>query len=142
MAARSTTAGTPVKSCMRIRAGAKAISLLGSAVSSQPANASTSAGSTLIPSSLRSMFSSRTFREYGRRSTPPRESSRKISKRLPPTDRSALEPKLLWLVPMRLTPRRTVLDRSPSLAHAMGFLAQTTFSCPPDSGCRRISLLR
>ena len=29
MAARSTTAGTPVKSCIRMRAGAKAISVLG-----------------------------------------------------------------------------------------------------------------
>ena len=44
MAARSTTAGTPVKSCMRIRAGAKAISVSGSASASQPASASMSSG--------------------------------------------------------------------------------------------------
>ena len=43
MAARSTTAGTPVKSCMTTRAGVKAISSLGSALASQRASFSTSA---------------------------------------------------------------------------------------------------
>ena len=43
IAARSTTAGTPVKSCIRTRAGWKGISTLGSAAASQEAIASTSA---------------------------------------------------------------------------------------------------
>ena len=42
MAARSTIAGTPVKSCRRTRAGRKEISWLGSARASQPATARTS----------------------------------------------------------------------------------------------------
>ena len=44
IAARSTIAGTPVKSCSSTRAGVKAISVLGSAFASQPASASMSAG--------------------------------------------------------------------------------------------------
>ncbi len=43
IAARSTTAGTPVKSCISTRAGVNAISLLGCAFASQLASASTSA---------------------------------------------------------------------------------------------------
>ena len=43
MAARSTTAGTPVKSCMRMRAGENAISRFGAAEGSHAASASTSA---------------------------------------------------------------------------------------------------
>ena len=43
IAARSTTAGTPVKSCISTRAGWNGISTLGSAVASQVAIASTSA---------------------------------------------------------------------------------------------------
>ena len=62
IAARSTTAGTPVKSCMSTRAGVKAISLLGSAFASQVARASTSSRVT-EPSSVRSRFSSRTLSE-------------------------------------------------------------------------------
>ena len=106
MAARSTTAGTPVKSCMRMRAGAKAISLSGSAVGSQPARASMSSGLTVTASSWRSMFSRRILSEYGRvgaaqygsRSAPDVESRRKISNVRPPTARSARAPKLLWLL--------------------------------------------
>ena len=54
IAARSTTAGTPVKSWSRTRAGANEISRLGSSVATQPATASTS---SLSP--FRSTFSSR-----------------------------------------------------------------------------------
>ena len=63
IAARSTTAGTPVKSCIRTRAGWKGISALGSAAGSQPAIASTSAAVTLCPSSSRNTFSSSTLIE-------------------------------------------------------------------------------
>ncbi len=71
MAARSTTAGTPVRSCMSTRAGVKAISRASSpadspwrvGVSDQRASASMSAARTLTPSSWRSRFSSRTLIE-------------------------------------------------------------------------------
>ena len=69
IAARSTTAGTPVKSCMTTRAGVKAISLEGSALWSQVASASMSSLRTATPSSLRSRFSSRIFSENGSRAT-------------------------------------------------------------------------
>ncbi len=49
IAARSTTAGTPVKSCSRTRAGVKEISRLGSSVATHPATASTSADVTAVP---------------------------------------------------------------------------------------------
>jgi len=67
IAARSTTAGTPVKSCRSTRAGMNAISRLGSAAGSQPASARMSASFTWRPSSLRSRFSSRIFSENGSR---------------------------------------------------------------------------
>ena len=69
IAARSTTAGTPVKSCIRTRAGWKGISSAGSALASHFAIVSTSSAVTDSPSSSRSTFSSRTFIEYGRRAT-------------------------------------------------------------------------
>ena len=62
IAAKSTTAGTPVKSWRRIRDGRKAISFFWP-LSTQFANASISALVTEPPSSLRSRFSSRTFNE-------------------------------------------------------------------------------
>ena len=65
MVARSTTAGTPVKSCMMTRAGVNWISTLGWAFASQPTRARTSSAVTLAPSSVRSRFSSRIFRLYG-----------------------------------------------------------------------------
>ena len=68
-AARSTTHGTPVKSCRITRAGVKAISLDGSALASQVASASMSSRRMPAPSSLRSRFSSRTFSENGSRAT-------------------------------------------------------------------------
>ena len=64
IAARSTTHGTPVKSCSSTRAGANEISRDGSSVATQPATASTSAS---VP--LRSTFSSRIRSVYGSRAT-------------------------------------------------------------------------
>ena len=65
IAARSTTAGTPVKSCMSTRAGVNEISSLGSALASHFASASMSCLRIDSPSSLRSRFSSSTFSENG-----------------------------------------------------------------------------
>ena len=66
MVARSTTQGTPVKSCMITRAGVNWISWLGSA--SGPTGRARGSWSAvmLAPSSVRSRFSSRTLRLYGR----------------------------------------------------------------------------
>ncbi len=69
IAARSTIAGTPVKSCISTRAGWKGISSDGSAFASQDAIVSTSSAVTESPSSSRSAFSSRTLSEYGSRAT-------------------------------------------------------------------------
>ena len=76
MVARSTTAGTPVKSCMITRAGLNWISVFGSAFGFQPASARICSAVTLRPSSVRSRFSSSTFRLYGSRSLPGTRSSR------------------------------------------------------------------
>ena len=59
IAARSTTAGTPVKSWRSTRAGAKVISLDGSSLPTHVATASTSSRVTVSPSSRRRRFSSR-----------------------------------------------------------------------------------
>ena len=64
IAARSTTAGTPVRSCSSTRDGANEISSDGSAFASQRATASTS-----LSSPLRRTFSSRTRSVYGSRAT-------------------------------------------------------------------------
>ena len=79
--ARSTTQGTPVKSCITTRAGVNWISLLGWASASQPARARMSSAVMFAPSSVRSRFSSSTLRLYGRESTsaPVTALSRKIS---------------------------------------------------------------
>ena len=69
IAARSTTAGTPVKSCRITRAGVKAISSLGSALASQRASFSTSSAVTEPLPSVRSRFSSSTLRLKGSRAT-------------------------------------------------------------------------
>jgi hypothetical protein len=67
IAARSTTAGTPVKSCMSTRSGVKAISDEGgppeNRLPAQPASASMSGARTWLPSSWRRRFSKRTFIE-------------------------------------------------------------------------------
>src|SRR3954469_14376170 len=88
IAARSTTAGTPVKSCMTTRAGVKAISWLGSALASHRASASMSAASTAPLPSVRRRFSSRILRLNGRRATSNfdcRAPMRKISSSRSPT---------------------------------------------------------
>ena len=69
IAARSTIAGTPVKSCISTRAGWNGISSDGSRSASQEAMVSTSAAVTDSPSSSRSAFSSSTLSEYGSRAT-------------------------------------------------------------------------
>ena len=75
MAARSTTAGTPVKSCISTRAGRKAISCSTlPRFSTHSATARRSPASTVGPS-LRSRFSSSTFIDTGRRETPERPAS-------------------------------------------------------------------
>ena len=63
IAARSTTAGTPVKSCISTRAGRNAISCSSDFLRSHLDTATMSAFLTERPSSLRRRFSSRTFIE-------------------------------------------------------------------------------
>src|SRR5665647_809748 len=79
MVARSTTQGTPVKSCMITRAGVNWISVLGWAAGSHPAKARTWSAVTFAPSSVRSRFSASTFRLYGSRSSPGTADRRKTS---------------------------------------------------------------
>ncbi len=62
MVARSTTHGTPVKSCMITRAGVNWISWLGWASASQSPRARMWPAVMLAPSSVRSRFSSSTLR--------------------------------------------------------------------------------
>ena len=62
MVARSTMHGTPVKSCMMTRAGEYWISWCGWSSGRQAARALMSSALTVTPSSVRSRFSSRTFR--------------------------------------------------------------------------------
>ena len=105
IAARSTTAGTPVKSWSRTREGVNAISVEGSAAASHPASASMSAAVTATPSSWRSRFSRRIFSEKGRRARSkrsPRRSSLKISYSAPSTssvDRALNESVIPELLP-------------------------------------------
>ncbi len=70
IAARSTTQGTPVKSCSRTRAGMKEISFSPIVFGDHDASASMSACLTKPASSRRSRFSSRIFNEYGSVVTP------------------------------------------------------------------------
>ena len=70
MVARSTTQGTPVKSCMITRAGVNWISVSGCASGSHPARARTWSAVMLAPSSVRSRFSASTLRLNGSLSTP------------------------------------------------------------------------
>ncbi|MCY1449521.1 hypothetical protein D9M71_662600 [compost metagenome] len=72
MAARSTTAGTPVKSCISTRAGRYWISRSERRSLSQSARAPRSARVTVLSSSQRSRFSSSTFSDMGRRCRSPR----------------------------------------------------------------------
>ncbi len=75
--ARSTTAGTPVKSCMTTRAGVNWISVSGSASDRQLPTAWICSAVTFLPSSVRSRFSSSTLSENGNRSEPSTASMRK-----------------------------------------------------------------
>ena len=107
MAARSTTPGTPVKSCISTRSGVKAISRASSpalapwASGCRPhaATAATSDAVTRNPSSWRSRFSRSTLTPYGRRATSPAAASGpaarlKISNRRSPTASSVRALKL------------------------------------------------
>src|SRR6476661_5754708 len=94
MVARSTTHGTPVKSCMITRAGVNWISVSGSALGSQPASARTWSAVMLAPSSVLNRFSSNTLRLNGRFSAPSTEFNRKISYSVPATLSLPFEPKL------------------------------------------------
>ena len=69
IAARSTTPGTPVKSCISTRAGENAISCSARRPRPSSAIAATSAALTAPLPSVRSRFSSRTFSENGSRAT-------------------------------------------------------------------------
>ena len=70
IAARSTTAGTPVKSCSSTRAGMNAISRSAPLLTSHAASVATSSVLTKASSSRRSRFSSRMRSEYGSFATP------------------------------------------------------------------------
>src|SRR6267378_7762956 len=70
MAARSTTSGTPVKSCRRTRETTKGISSSRSARGRQEARFFTSSSRTRLPSRLRSSDSSTMRRQTGMRATP------------------------------------------------------------------------
>ena len=122
MAARSTTAGTPVKSCITTRAGVKAISSDGSADASQRASFSMLSSVTATPSSLRRRFSSSTFRENGSRATSNLDwsaSSRKISKVSPPTSSSARASKEFSDMPCRCRrPTRSARERQRAAVEA------------------------
>ena len=98
MAARSTTAGTPVRSCRITRAGVNWISVSGCASLSQLASAVMCSLVMFLPSSLRSRFSSRTFRLYGRVSLPGTASRRYISCVAPPASSVARLPKLFAVI--------------------------------------------
>ena len=71
MDARSTTAGTPVKSCRMTRAGMKGSSTSAGRAAFQAARRRTSASVTSSPSRLRRTDSSSTLIEKGRRSRSP-----------------------------------------------------------------------
>ena len=94
MVARSTTQGTPVKSCMMTRAGVNWISVSGSAAGSHCPRAWIWAAVTLAPSSVRRRFSSSTLRLKGSRSAPATAPMRKISYDCAPTARVSRAPKL------------------------------------------------
>ena len=106
MVARSTTHGTPVKSCMITRAGVNWISSLGSAAGSHDPSARIWSAVTLAPSSVRSRFSSSTLCVNGSRAEPSTASTRKISYVVPPTSRSARAPKLSLLAMLAISLRR------------------------------------
>jgi len=101
MAARSTTAGTPVKSCRSTRLGVKAISVSGSARASHRASERMSSARTARPSSVRRRFSRRMRSEKGSfpvgRPALSRASRRKMSYSRPPARSTARLPKLSFI---------------------------------------------
>ena len=105
MEARSTTAGTPVKSCRRTRAGANATSRSSPALGRQFASASMSSRETASPSSRRSRFSRSTRWVKGRRvaASPLRTESRRWKATVRPPTVSVS--RLLKLSSMRSRPR-------------------------------------
>ncbi len=82
IAARSTTAGTPVRSCINTRAGRKAISRSEVFAASQAPNALMSSTVTVRPFSRRTRFSSSTFNEKGRREMSPSPAAPAAASRL------------------------------------------------------------
>ena len=102
MVARSTTAGTPVRSCRSTRAGVNWISIEGSAAGSHCASALTCSAVMLRPSSVRSRFSSRILRLNGRSADPSTASSRCIWYPASPTRNVARLPKLFAVIRVRL----------------------------------------
>jgi hypothetical protein len=82
IAARSTTAGTPVKSCIRTRAGRKAISRSERRVFSHSATPLMSSSVTVRPFSSRTRFSSKTFIENGSRAMSPSRAALAAASRL------------------------------------------------------------
>ena len=69
IAARSTSSGTPVKSCSTMRATTKGISSVRGAFAFQPARSRMAGSATRLPSQLRSSDSSTRRIETGRRET-------------------------------------------------------------------------
>ena len=162
IAARSTTAGTPVKSCMTTRAGVNAISLLGSSLAFQVASASMSCARIDSPSSLRSRFSSRIFSENGSRAM----SNRRTAARRGGRSRTCARPRSAWPwrrscsvsisgllvseVPLTLGPSRHRAVPSPDAAgrlaqHPVAFATRLSYArlsdvFDPASRRRRCSL--
>ena len=107
MAARSTTAGTPVKSCSSTRAGKNGTRLPSPGAAGQPASASTSSSRTCSPPALRSSPSSRMRTVWGSRcvSAAPLSSSRLIRNRSGIPGRLALAPNTSLPILWTLSPR-------------------------------------
>src|SRR6266542_22477 len=94
IAAMSTAAGTPVKSCISTRAGMKARAVSGGGSAGHRARADTSSDDTSRLPARRRRFSSRIFTVWGRRarSAPSTESSRWMSSGSPPASSVARAP--------------------------------------------------
>ena len=148
MVARSTTAGTPVRSCRITRAGVNWISVDGSAAASHPARAVTCSAVTLRPSSVRSRFSSKTFRLNGRLADPATASSRWIWYSVPPARNVARLPKLFAVIRVRL-PGAVLLNAVVhhgyldielfSISHARASLSRRQGTGRWRCGCRRVA---
>ena len=125
IAARSTTVGTPVKSCSSTRAGMKAISRSELSPGVHEASERMSSAVTDRPSSRRNRFSSRILSDHGMRSTLPAPARSSASKRwswydVSPTRNSARLPKLSRVVLMAdscLSARRSAARRERDLAY-------------------------